>query len=457
MTIHHQAILEFFQDYQAYDSLGKALSKQGDWAGAISCWRQSIKLEPNNAWLYYHLGEALSKQTNFPEAANNFRQAIELEDNIHWFYLQLGKVLSQQQNFAQAIICFQKVIELEPTYPWVYHSLGEALIEHNNLADAIQTYKRGIEVDSSISLFYERIYFLEQAIAQQDLANNAGLNNSLSSNETSQVISNILSLQTKAANLLKQQNLVSALECYQEIIQIDENYGNTYYQIGQIYTQLGKADLAQTYYQQASLLKDFDHDSKVLQVFFSARHLTAKCRYHFLDLVSNLPGKKLFMRDLQDAWYNKGLPGLTKNVEQTAAYLKTIIAQQDLEKVVFIGASSGGYAALLYGYLLQIDEIHAFGAQTKIPNDDQDVKLLADVKSTYFDLAQTFKSQLVTNNCHLYFDNKFPPDLNHAYRLAHHSQIHLHGYDAGVGHKIGMWLKHQKLLKPIILETLKVN
>jgi len=455
MTLHHQAILEFFQDYQAYDSLGKALLKQGNWAGAISCWYQSIKLQPNDAWLYYHLGEAFSKQSNFSKAANNFRRAIELEDNVLWFHLQLGKVLSQQQNFEQAIICFQKVIKLQPQYPWVYHSLAEALIEQDKLVGAIKAYKQAIEADGSISLFYERIYFLEQAITKKDLGNNSDSNNFLTSNEASSANSKIQSLQTEATSFLGQHNLTSALKCYQEIIQLDEDYGNIYYQIGQIYNQLDQAELAQDYYQQASLLKDFDHDSNVLQVFFSARHLTSKCRYHFLDLVSNFPGKKLFIRDLQDAWYNKGLPGLTQNVEQTATYLKTIIAEENIDKVVFFGASSGGYAALLYGYLLQIDEIHAFGAQTKIPNNDQEAKLLTGVEPSYFDLSKTFQPQSLTNICHIYFDNQFPTDLNHANRLAHYSQINLHGYDAGVGHKIAMWLKHQKLLRPIILNTLK--
>lgn len=455
MTIYHQAILEFFHDYQAYESLGKDLAKHGNLDGAIACWQQSIKLEPHDPWLYYHLGEAFSKQANLTEAAKNFQRAIELDKNIHWFYLQLGKVFSQQQNYTQAIACFQKVIELEPKYPWVYHSLAEALIEQDNLADAIKSYRQGIEVDSSISLFYERIYFLEQAISQKEIANNSKLNNSLKSNRALQTKSKILSLQTEAKILLEQQNLASALECYQEIIQIDEDYGNIYYQIGQIHTQLDQADLAQAYYQQASLLKDFDHDSSVLQVFFSARHLTHKCRYHFLDLVSGFPGKKLFIRDLQDAWYNKGLLGLTQDVEQTAAYLKTIITQPDIDRVVFIGASSGGYAAILYGHLLQIDEIHAFGAQTKIPNDDQEAKLLAGVQPIYFDLAKTFQPQSLTNYYHLYFDNQFLPDYDHAHRLVHHNQVTLHGYDAGVGHKIAMWLKHQKLLRPIILNTLK--
>ena len=220
MTIYHQAILEFFQNYKAYEFLGKALAKEGDLNSAIACWYQSIKLEPNDPWLYYHLGEAFSKQANFSTAAKNFQRAIELDKNIHWFYLQLGKVLSQQQSYTQAIACFQKVIELDPQYPWVYHSLAEALTEQNNLADAIKIYRQGIEVDESISLFYERIYFLEQAIAQKDTADNSGSPNSLRNHTDSQVNSNILSLQTEAIILLQQQNLASVLECYRKIIQI---------------------------------------------------------------------------------------------------------------------------------------------------------------------------------------------------------------------------------------------
>jgi len=105
-------------------------------------------------------------------------------------------------------------------------------------------------------------------------------------------------------------------------------------------------------------------------------------------------------------------------------------------------------------YSLAVDEIHAFGAQTTIPNNSEETKLLQGIESSYFDLATVYQTKSVSSNCHLYFDSKFPPDVEHAQRLKHISSVELHGYEAGVGHKIALWLKHQKLLQSIIINAL---
>jgi hypothetical protein len=67
---------------------------------------------------------------------------------------------------------------------------------------------------------------------------------------------------------------------------------------------------------------------------------------------------RYFYVDTNLKCYLQGIPGITETVEETVEYLKQVIAPY--KHVVFLGTSSGGYAATLFGSLLQVHCIVAF-------------------------------------------------------------------------------------------------
>ena len=71
---------------------------------------------------------------------------------------------------------------------------------------------------------------------------------------------------------------------------------------------------------------------------------------------------KTFFVDIQQCWYHKGLDGLSTNIEETKTYLETLF--QKYQKVVIMGISAGGYAAILFGSLLKVAHVIAFVPQT---------------------------------------------------------------------------------------------
>lgn len=89
---------------------------------------------------------------------------------------------------------------------------------------------------------------------------------------------------------------------------------------------------------------------------------------------------KLFLKDEKVLWYNFGITGISENVEETVLYLKEYI--KEYENVVFIGASMGGYAALLYGSILNVKTVIAFRPQTFLD------KVLPDYSSEYCDVKK---------------------------------------------------------------------
>src|SRR3954454_10275873 len=68
-----------------------------------------------------------------------------------------------------------------------------------------------------------------------------------------------------------------------------------------------------------------------------------------------LPVKRLFVRDPLSIWYQRGVPGFGDTIDEVAESLRAYIEHSEVERLVVIGPSAGGYAALLIGTMLGAD------------------------------------------------------------------------------------------------------
>jgi pimeloyl-ACP methyl ester carboxylesterase len=116
----------------------------------------------------------------------------------------------------------------------------------------------------------------------------------------------------------------------------------------------------------ASVRRDYTADSDVLLIIFSGlkQNPSAIPGFSFVNVTAGLRAKKLFLRDLDKAWFLRGFRGETTNVEQSVEFLRAEMARAGARRVVLLGYSLGGFAALLYGALLNADAVHAFSPQT---------------------------------------------------------------------------------------------
>jgi len=73
-----------------------------------------------------------------------------------------------------------------------------------------------------------------------------------------------------------------------------------------------------------------------------------------------------FFIDRKQCWYHKGIHNITTNIDETVTYLKDII--KNYEKVIFMGVSAGGYAAILFGSLCNVKNVVSFIPQTILKN-----------------------------------------------------------------------------------------
>jgi pimeloyl-ACP methyl ester carboxylesterase len=191
---------------------------------------------------------------------------------------------------------------------------------------------------------------------------------------------------------------------------------------------------------------DLERDSSTLLVAFGGmKGMLGVPTFEFFKSTGGIAVKRLFVRDLRQAWYHHGIPGHGDTIEGVSASLGALLAGHGVERLVVAGNSAGGYAAMLFGTLLQADVVLGFAPQTVI-----DLEILASMNDhrwdeqvreaiarggldpRWTDLAAALPAVRTANTRYeLYFDASFPPDALHAERMAHLEGVRLHPHEGG--------------------------
>ncbi|WP_156290950.1 hypothetical protein [Oceanobacillus salinisoli] len=216
-----------------------------------------------------------------------------------------------------------------------------------------------------------------------------------------------------------------------------------------------------------SVVIDFTSNSKALLIAFGGIQGGLGIPvFEFFNIASQFPVKKMFIRDFNQSWYQRGLENTTlKDVNDLYTFLKLKVQETKPEKVIIVGNSAGGFSALLFGNLLEADIVHAFAPQTFIDKKNRMLNLdfrwrkqvkkiyhCNGIKSDYLDLKKVFgKNKLNTKTKYnIYYDVTHRLDRTHSERMRNFKGVTLFKYEDG-GHNVVKKMKENgdllKLLK----------
>lgn len=97
--------------------------------------------------------------------------------------------------------------------------------------------------------------------------------------------------------------------------------------------------------------------------------------YNFLKSYTTID--KLFLRDIKCRYYIDGIKNSTSTFKETINLYTELIHRKKHKRIIALGCSSGGYAAILYGHILGFDKVIAFGPQTVLTSIKED--LIGDI------------------------------------------------------------------------------
>ncbi|MBJ7330559.1 MAG: hypothetical protein JHC95_11725 [Solirubrobacteraceae bacterium] len=192
--------------------------------------------------------------------------------------------------------------------------------------------------------------------------------------------------------------------------------------------------------------------------------------FEFGRTAHDLPMQRLNFRDHERSWYHRGVRDVGGNIGEIEDWLRAVIADAAPERLVMVGASAGGYAAMLFGHRLGADTVHAFGPQTFIDPDMRaqhheprwDAETSALMRSgrydaRYGDLAAVLRDTPPADprtRHHVWYCSLEQPDAVHASHVADLSAVTLHHFTEG-WHEIARWLRDRGRLTEILTASLE--
>ncbi len=215
----------------------------------------------------------------------------------------------------------------------------------------------------------------------------------------------------------------------------------------------------------ASFVRESCADSRSVMIAFGGIKLgLGMPTFEFFQLARGVPAHKLFFRDVHQAWYHRGLPGVGARIEKIATFIRAEIASMGATRIAVFGNSMGGYAALLFGALVGAHEVHAFAPQTFLSPwsliRHRDFRWKRDIwrvyfssdRSAYLDLREALRSANGTQ-FHVHFSAMNKLDAIHAHHLAGLGNVHLHDHPEG-GHRVVKALRDNGTLQQIVRRAL---
>lgn len=188
--------------------------------------------------------------------------------------------------------------------------------------------------------------------------------------------------------------------------------------------------------------------------------------FDFLALTKLTRYSRILLMDASRTCYMGGVPPELPDYAALRAELRRRIAELAPQKMIFIGASSGAYAALLLGHELGADYVHAFSPYTYLDranvlkHDDQDSlahqadtiarieALPADVRAL-LDLAPLLARHNRKTRYYLHVCRNSRWDMMRAKRLVKCPGVLLIGYPC-TGHGVASTLARNNLLGDLL-------
>lgn len=220
-----------------------------------------------------------------------------------------------------------------------------------------------------------------------------------------------------------------------------------------------------------SLKLDMEVDSRTLLIAFGGMRGAeiGVPAFEFSAATEGLPVKRLFVRDLRQAWYHRGVPEYGDTLHSVADGLRALVAQHEVERLVMAGNSAGGYAALVFGTLLEADAVLSFAPQTvldvdilaKMGDHRWDAQLVpiaaaGQLDRNWMDLREAIPRESDGKTRYQVFvDEELQVDRLHAQRLESLAGLRLYRFGRG-GHGLVRALREAGALQRLLRRALSL-
>lgn len=205
----------------------------------------------------------------------------------------------------------------------------------------------------------------------------------------------------------------------------------------------------------------------LLIVFGGLQNRVGMPPFEFFTMLQGTETKTIFVRDLDQCWYQRGVRGLGSTMASAASALDELVATIAPARIVTVGTSAGGFASLLFAGLIDADRSLAFGPQSFTSTTlrfryfdrrwQQEIRQLSelDPATTNRDLRPQLRrwaDEGCSTRFHVHYGTDSRLDRVHAQRLKLLPNVTLHRHPGG--HDVTRRLRDTGDLRRILIEAL---
>ena len=127
--------------YVGTKNSGRAFYLAGDYAKAIECYKDTVRLKPKSAEAHFNLGLAYDKAGNAKEAIKSYEEVIRLDPKSSMTYLNIGFAYQDLGENQKAIESFKEAIRIKPDYDKARVNLGMIYVKLGDIENALKEYE----------------------------------------------------------------------------------------------------------------------------------------------------------------------------------------------------------------------------------------------------------------------------------------------------------------------------
>ena len=130
-----------------HDTLGSLEAQKQDWNGAVSQFRETVRLDANFAEAHFHLGLTLVMQQRISDGIEELTIATQLSPQDPFARVQLGKAMIANGENEKAVPVLQRALALAPASLDVKYQLALALQASGQEEQAIPVFQEVVAAD----------------------------------------------------------------------------------------------------------------------------------------------------------------------------------------------------------------------------------------------------------------------------------------------------------------------
>lgn len=173
----------------AYIQCGIIHNSRKEYSEAIEYYRQAIQTKPDSAWAYNNWGAVLANQKDYASAIQHYRRALQINPDYNVPLSNWAKAIKRLPDPQTGLAEFRQAIESDFPSARGYYELGITLWEQQQHADALATFERAIDQDPSLAdayvycgLAHDKLGELDKAISCYQQASNLNPDSALTYN-----------------------------------------------------------------------------------------------------------------------------------------------------------------------------------------------------------------------------------------------------------------------------------